>query len=88
MLCAAMFGVDANLQHLKLHSGARAGEEFGEDDTLDVSYWNLQTGDVVSLSAATDAEAIWQAFAGAAEQAVPQHWLLPPEMRPELQGLV
>lgn len=84
MLCAQCFGLDVNLQRLLLHSGTRAGEEIGEDNSLDISYWNLQTGDVIEVCEHEDAEKVWKRFAGFEDESVPEHWLLPPELRLEL----
>lgn len=88
MLCTALFNLDVNLQRLVLHSGTRAGEEIGADNSLDLSYWNLQSGDVIGVSEAEDPGLVWREFAGVVEDHVPAHWLLPPEMRAELTALV
>lgn len=84
MLCSEFFGLDVNLQRLILHTGPRAGEDIGEDNSLDISYWNLQSGDVVQVSVYEDAEMVWRRFAGFEDERVPDHWLLPPELRPDL----
>lgn len=84
MLCAQIFGLDVNLQRLFLHSGPRAGEEIGEDNSLDISYWNLQSGDVIEISEYEDAAKVWKRFAGFEDEHIPEHWLLPPELRSEL----
>eukprot|EP00892_Ulva_mutabilis_P011727 jgi/Ulvmu1/8927/UM005_0018.1 len=84
MLCAEFFGLDVNLQRLVLHSGPRAGEEIGEDNSSDISYWNLQSGDVIEVSEHEDAEKVWRRFAGFEDEHIPEHWLLPPELRSDL----
>lgn len=88
MLCSALFNLDVNLQRLVLHSGTRAGEEIGADNSLDLSYWNIQSGDVIGVSEAEDPGRVWREFAGVTEDHVPAHWLLPPEMRADLTELV
>ena len=88
MLCSALFHLDVNLQRLVLHSGTRAGEEIGGDNSLDLSYWNLQSGDVIGVAEAEDPARGWREFAGVVEDHVPAHWLLPPEMRAELTSVV
>jgi hypothetical protein len=88
MLCSAFFELDVNLQRLVLHSGTRAGEEIGTDNSLDLSYWNLQSGDVIGVSEAEDPIQVWREFAGVVEAHVPSHWLLPPEMRDDLTEFV
>ena len=88
MLCSAFFNLDVNLQRLVLHSGTRAGEEIGVDNSLDLSYWNLQSGDVIGVSEAEDPARVWREFAGVVEDHVPVHWLLPPENRAELTSVV
>lgn len=84
MLCAEFFDLNVNLQRLVLHSGTRAGEEIGEDNSLDISYWNLQSGDVIQVSEHEDPEKVWKRFAGFEDEHIPEHWLLPPELRPDL----
>lgn len=86
LLCSALFGTNPNLICLKVHSGPRAGEDIGEDNSLDISYWNLAAGDVVSVSAMAAAEA-WQEMSASNATIVPKHWILPPEFQPELQGM-
>lgn len=76
-----------NLQRLFLHSGPRAGEEIGEDNSLDISYWNLQSGDVIEVSEHVNPAEVWRRFAGFEDEHVPGHWLLPPELRPELDDV-
>ena len=75
------------LQNLTLHSGPRTGESLGADNSLDLGYWGLVSGEVVSLSVLPAAE-VWQGLSGTAQFVVPEHWLLPPEFRPELAGIV
>jgi hypothetical protein len=86
VLCSALFGCNPNLVCLKVHSGPRAGEEIGGDNTLDILYWNLAVGDVVSVSAVPAVEA-WQEMSGSKTNAVPKDWILPPEFQPELAGM-
>ena len=71
---------------LTVHSGPRAGEDLGADNTLDVAYWDLARGDVVGV-AARPAAAVWAELSGSTAVATPEHWILPPEFRPELAGL-
>lgn len=87
LLCSSLFAIDVNLQKLTLHSGPRAGENLGADNSLDLSYWNLASGEVVSLSALPPA-VVWEELAGTVESTVPENWVLPPELRPELAGIV
>lgn len=87
LLCAGLYGINANLVALTVHSGPRAGEDLGADNTLDLSYWGLARGDVVGVAARPAAE-VWQELSGSDVVATPEHWILPPEFRPELAGLV
>lgn len=87
LLCSQLFGVSPMLQSLTLHSGPRAGESLGADNSLDLGYWGLVSGEVVSL-AVLPATEVWQGLSGTAQFVVPEHWLLPPEFRPELAGIV
>ena len=86
LICFHIFAVDASLQQLTLHSGPRAGEDLGSDNSLDLGYWNLTNGEVISV-AELDSERVWAHFSATEKEVVPEHWILPPEMRPELDGI-
>ena len=87
LLCSQLFGISPTLQALTLHSGPRAGEVISTDSSLDLGYWSLTPGEVIGVveEASTD---VWTRLSGTADFVVPKNWLLPPELRPELQGIV
>ena len=87
LLCSHLFGVAVQMQRLTLHSGPREGESIDHDSGLDLAYWSLVTGDVIGLAERPAAE-VWAELSGTLEAVVPGNWILPPEFRPELAGIV